>query len=127
MYYSEIVNLTNAFYLFLDTAQYKEVAACFSVTGRWYRGKDVYQGQNEIHHLLSERDVERITSHQINNLHLTPTVDGYISRYYLTVYSNQQSTLIPSSILLMTDEWTHENEKWSLSSKKSQVHLRTLL
>lgn len=124
MSYAEIVNLTNKFYLSLDMANYEQVLKLFAQNGCWYRGESIFEGHEQIRDSLAVRSTERVTSHQISNLSLLDSDKGILSQYYLTVYSNQGTQLVPTVVLLMTDYWIIENGQWRIYSKKSKTHLK---
>lgn len=124
MIYSEILNLTSAFYVALDTRDYDSASYIFNENGVWHRPTGDVKGRENISNLLTSRDDNRVTSHQVNNLSIINNGSEIISEYYLTVYSNQTEKLNPTVILFMQDTWIKSDGEWSILSKKGKDFIR---
>lgn len=124
MIYSEIMNLTSKFYIALDTKDYDALSFIFNENGVWHRPNGDIIGRKNISNSLKRRNDNRVTSHQVNNLTIINNGSEIISRYYLTVYSNQTEKLNPTVILFMQDIWIKSDGEWSILSKKSKDFIR---
>lgn len=123
-HYTAAANLVSRFYLALDNNDGEVVVSLFAKGGAWHRGAEVFQGFKSIRELLEKRDPTRVTCHQISNLAVQAQADCLHISYYLTVYVDQESQLIPTTVLLMKEILIFEDENWLIQSKRSQPHLR---